>query len=325
LKWFLMNDTFRTAIETALPDKTRRVAVAVSGGGDSMALALLLLDAGYDISVLTVDHGLRPESASEAQAVAAFFAARGVAHRVLHWTGDKPDNGIQEHARQARYALMIAACRDMGIDTLAVAHNAEDQIETFWMRLAHGSGLDGLSGMARSRVVDGVRIVRPLMSFTRAELRAVCDAAAVPYADDPSNANEKFLRVRLRGFEQVLADEGLTPDRLARTMEKLQDARDALDWMTDDALPRVAEVGDGTVMLHRDAWVRYPADIRRRLLVAVMRQVLPQDYPPGDLALRRLDAALTSPGFSGHTLGGCQFAPAGDTVRVTPEPERFQG
>src|SRR5690606_3672257 len=129
------------------------------GGGDSMALALLLHDwaraRGGKILALTVDHGLRAASAAEARQTAARLAQHGIAHEILAWEGEKPCTGIQQHAREARYRLLRGACEKHGIKTLALAHNAEDQAETFWMRLAHGSGLDGLAGMAAKREEGG--------------------------------------------------------------------------------------------------------------------------------------------------------------------------
>src|SRR5205823_2951019 len=145
-----------------------RLAVAVSGGPDSMAL-LLLADRwarqrGGEAWGLTVDHGLRPESAGEARIVAGWLAARGMAHEILVWSGDKPATGIQEAAREARYALLAGWCRAHGILHLLTAHHREDQAETYLIRRRAGSGVDGLAAMSAVRELPGCRIVRPLLS-----------------------------------------------------------------------------------------------------------------------------------------------------------------
>lgn len=301
-----------------------RIAAAVSGGGDSMALALLLRQAGYAVLALTVDHGLRAGSAAEAQGVAAFFAAEKIPHRILTWEGDKPKTHIQERAREARYDLLLRACRAEGCDVLALGHNAEDQIETFWMRLAHGSGLDGLAAMAPVREVENIKMIRPLLGFSRDRLRQVCRDFGAPYVDDPSNEDSKFLRVRLRQFEETLKQEGLSPARLAQTVQKLDAARAALQWAARQALAACATWQNGEALIDRATWLTYPDDLRGRVVTAVMQQLTPQKYPPDWEALQRLCADMARPEFSGRTLGGCQFAPRKNGVlSVIPEKSAF--
>jgi tRNA(Ile)-lysidine synthase len=285
-----------------------RIAVGVSGGGDSMALALLLKEWGADVLALTVDHGLRAGSAAEALRVHDILSARDIAHDILMWEGMKPQTGVQEKARAARHDLLLSACRARGIEYLALAHNAEDQAETFWMRLAAGSGLDGLACMAPEREVDGVTIIRPVLSFSRAELRDACRARGVEWIEDPSNENEKFLRVRLRGFEEMLAAEGLTPQRLARTVRKLALAQEALTEVTDRALEQALRLEDGAACLDAALWRAQPEDIRLRMASRALNLVRPQDYPPEFTALEALCAAMLAPGFRGRTLAGCKIS-----------------
>lgn len=293
------------------------IAVAVSGGGDSMALALLIHEwtqaRGGKIVALTVDHGLRPDSTAEARRVHDLLSQRGIEHHILTWTGDKPATHIQEEARQARYALLLAACARQNITTLALAHNIEDQAETFWMRLAHGSGLDGLAGMAESQVSDGIRIIRPLLSFSRARLRETCRAYGLEWIEDPSNTNARFLRPRLRAFENVLAGEGLTPQRLFRTAQKLESARAALEEMAARAFALcVQEYEEGYARLDVAAWLAWPRDLRLRVLSSVLRRVYPQDYAAGYDALEALCTAMEGDHFSGRTLAGCEIFPQGE-------------
>src|SRR5688500_149409 len=190
-----MKQRFHSSLEALGLSGGEDIAVAVSGGGDSMALVLLLEDwtreRGGRLLALTVDHGLRPESAEEARRVHDILQSRGIEHRVLTWEGEKPQSHIQERAREARYALLCAECVREKIPFLAAAHNAEDQIETFWMRLAHGSGLDGLAGMAARREMRGMDLLRPLLGFSREELRRYCAQAGIEWIEDPSNQNQK--------------------------------------------------------------------------------------------------------------------------------------
>jgi tRNA(Ile)-lysidine synthase len=296
------------------------VAVAVSGGGDSMALAVLLQEwakaNNCKLTAFTVDHGLRAGSGDEALAVQKTLSARGIPHEILKWEGDKPRTHIQEDARAARYRLLCEACRRSNIPVLAVAHNLEDQVETFWMRLAHGSGLDGLAAMAQSRAEDGITIIRPLLDVPREELRSYCKGQRVEWIEDPSNANEKFLRVKLRRFEALLGEEGLTPQRLTQVLQKLGDARDALQSVAATYFKTLATVHpEGYVSLKTAEWKNLPVDLQRRLLSLCFAPLSRGGYAAGFDAVEDLRLALLESEFTGRTLVSCEiFVSKNETV-----------
>src|SRR5438876_4631205 len=198
------------------------IAVAVSGGPDSMALAILAdrwaRQRGGQAWALTVDHRLRPESAAEAQAVAEWLIARAIAHEVLVWADPKPAGGIQEAARAARYRLLTMWCRDRVCLHLLTAHHREDQAETHLIRRRAGSGIDGLAGMSAVREMPGLRLVRPLLQVPKARLLALLAAERQPFLSDPSNQNPAFERSRLRQGGAALADAAL-----GRLSEELRD------------------------------------------------------------------------------------------------------
>jgi tRNA(Ile)-lysidine synthase len=205
---------------------------------------------------------------------------------------------------------LLQACRSAGFPVLAVAHNLEDQIETFWMRLAHGSGLDGLSAMAPSREVGGVSMIRPVLPFSRAQLRETCAQHDIHWIEDPSNRNEKYLRVKLRRFENLLAEEGLTPARLSQTLQKLEDAREALQVMTERAAASCVQLHpEGYAALKTAEWKEYPRDIQRRILGQALRTMAASTYPPGFEALEQTRLDLQDPSFAGKTLAGCEIFP----------------
>lgn len=212
----------------------RRFALAVSGGRDSMALAVLARGyarvTGADIRVLTVDHGLREGSGKAARQCAQWCEALGFSVRVLYWRGDKPVSGVQAAARKARYRLLAEACAAEGVDTLMTAHSADDQAETVFMRLRRGAGPAGLSAMAdASRIASGagapVRLLRPLLAFTRPRLTATVDQVGQAYLDDPANDDPAFERVRVRALLAALGEQDLlTVEALGRTAARLRDA-----------------------------------------------------------------------------------------------------
>ncbi|MGH6981766.1 MAG: tRNA lysidine(34) synthetase TilS, partial [Stellaceae bacterium] len=183
-------------------ERRPRVAVAVSGGADSMALLLLAREWAAarqgDVTALTIDHKLRPEAAKEARRVARWCKARGVVHRTLAWRGKKPKGDIQAAARAARYRLLEDWCVDAGVLHLLLAHHQDDQAETFLLRLARGSGLDGLAAIAPVAERPGCRLLRPLLAMSHGRLVATLEARGQVWLDDPSNDNERYARVRMR-------------------------------------------------------------------------------------------------------------------------------
>jgi len=208
--------------------------LAVSGGPDSMAmltLAALALPGG--VAVATIDHQLRAEAAGEAAMVARHCAAIGVPHATL--TPDRPIAGasIQAQARGARYRLLAAHARATGAAAIATAHHVDDQAETFLMRAARGAGLAGLAGVRAATRIDGVAVIRPLLDWRRAELRAIVRRLEVPFVDDPANADPAHDRTRFRRL--LDANEWLGPPQLARAAGALADAdadvRATVDWL----------------------------------------------------------------------------------------------
>lgn len=230
-----------TDIDRFLADLTRvcgemppGLLLAVSGGPDSMAMLALAHGAGVPgITVATVDHRLRDESVGEAAMVAAQCATLGLPHATL--VPDAPIEGasLQAQARAVRYALLAAQARAIGVACIATAHHADDQAETFLMRAARGAGLAGLAGVRARTPIDGIAVVRPLLEWRRAELRAIVRRAELPFIDDPSNHDLRHDRTRFRAL--LDANEWLDPPRLARSAAALAEAdadlRAVAEWL----------------------------------------------------------------------------------------------
>jgi tRNA(Ile)-lysidine synthase len=265
----------------------KSLVLAVSGGPDSTALCLLAarwresLDSGPVLLAVTIDHGLRPEARREAGAVKQSATALGLRHRTLRWTGTKPETGIQEAARTARYRLLAKAARDAGARHILTAHTIDDQAETVLFRLACGSGLSGLAAMAPVAPLPGsgkseLRLVRPFLDVPKARLIATLEAANIPYAVDPSNRDPRFARVRLRAAMPGLAGEGLTAARLARLARRARRADAAIEAAVDHLAKRLVPPMDDAAPANGPAppprslavaeWAAAPAEIRLRLL-----------------------------------------------------------
>lgn len=243
---------------TALPEG--RLALAVSGGSDSLAmlhLAMLERPASC-LVVLTVDHGLRDASRAEAEHVAQLCAVRGIEHHILTWTGDKPSTGIQAKARAARYDLMTIWCASHGVATLLTAHTMDDQAETVVMRSRRTQSLKSLAGIWPESRWNGIRIIRPLLKERRTGLREMLRAAGVTWSDDPSNDNPKFERVRIRAD---MADNDVA--RLAAVADEARQEAErrgavAAQWLRSHAvveaigMVRLSRPGLGSSLLERE-------------------------------------------------------------------------
>jgi len=290
---------------------TLTVAVAVSGGVDSMTLLALTSDWGAEtgtaITALTVDHGLRTESSTEAQLVAAWCSAHDIPHETLVWVGEKPARGIQAAARTARYALLEDWCRAHGCRDLLVAHSQNDQVETFLMRMSRGSGVDGLAAMPLVSDRDGVRLIRPLLDVPRWRINATAAARALETITDPSNLDRRFARIRMRDKLKQLVDHGVPVAAIANTVRIFGDIRGTRE-------NAIAELANEIVDFHQEGYAAIARaglggvepEMAKGLVSAVLTSIGGLDYPPRRESLDRLMADLLyNRDFLPRTLGNC--------------------
>jgi tRNA(Ile)-lysidine synthase len=306
----------------------KRVALAVSGGADSLALMLLAhqyaeaTNAHERFVVYTVNHGLRPEAADEVAFVVREAARLKFHARVLSWEGDKPLTGVQQAARLARYSLFGQAMLQDKVEAIVTAHHIDDQAETVLMRLAHGSGIDGLRGMDTFSEVGGVTVVRPLLRVDPSKLRAVVATAGLTPVIDPSNSDIDYERVRWRQMLPQLAVLGLDARRLARFAERMRDADGALVSMTAEAMSMVAfGPDDEQASFGRDLLVSVPRAIAVRLVGRVLDRVGGGRRPHALGAVEALTDRLIRERATA-TLHGCIVRAGGKTIRIEREGER---
>lgn len=264
------------------------LCLGVSGGPDSLALLFLFNDwrtrSGWsgDATVLTVDHGLRAESAAEAEHVSGLCAGLNLPHHTLVWHGPKPTSNLQAEARTARYALMASWMQSSGIDSLLLAHHKDDQIETFFDRLTRGSGVYGLGGMSRRQRNGpfGLHLRRPFLEISRKRLVAELVDRGVRWCDDPSNLDHGYKRVRLRKLVEGLEEEGLDFSRLSETIQRLRRAGDALDhWVEQVWHGHVTEHIAGPLVVQVACLRELPLEIRLRFLARLILRVTGRETP----------------------------------------------
>ncbi len=320
-----LNSRVRALFAPLLQYQPAHLAVAVSGGADSMALAWLAntwrRDSRCHLTVLTVDHGLRPGSDREACQVAAWMADWGLPHRILPWVGQKPSAGIQEAARKARYRLMTDWCRVNGADALLVAHNLEDQAETFLMRLLRGSGGDGLAGMRAASMMNGLPLLRPLLGVGKSELTDVLRDVGQDWIEDPSNQDQRFARVRIRRWSSTVLDLGLDADRIGQLAADFGTLRTALEDVTRHAVGNLVTFDPGGwAELPRDILCRAPDVLARRIFLSVLRSVGGKYHAPrSDRVERGLAKCRVTESFQAFSLGGCIVRQKGQSLIIYRE------
>ena len=309
---------FRLDLEAVAGTDATPLALAVSGGPDSLAL-LLLAHAAFPgrAKAATVDHGLRPESVAEAQTVARLCGGMAVPHRILSARVEVAGEGLQAAARAARYAALAEWMDEEGLPLLLTAHHADDQAETLLMRLNRGSGVAGLAGVRAEGGVPGtggrLRLCRPLLGWRRSELQSVVDRAGIEAARDPGNEDERFDRARLR--RRLGEAPWLDPPALARSAALLAEAEAALEWTAAPLFIARAVIADGVVILRPSG---LPRELLRRLVLNCLRQLAPEARPRGE-ALAAFIARLEQGGAA--TL--CEVkGTGGDTWRFERTPPR---
>src|ERR1700677_4490449 len=329
------------------------IVLAVSGGPDSMALMWLAvrwrnaLVRGPRLFAVTVDHGLRAESAAEARDVKRLAHSLELPHRTTRWTGAKPKTGLPAAARAARYHLLARAARESGATHVFTAHTRDDQAETLLMRMMRGSGIAGLAAMARQSERNGVLLARPLLPVAKSQLVATLKKAKLGFADDPTNRDLNFTRPRIRAVMPALAAEGGDARNLARLASRLARGNAAVGGLGDGADRYLAlrdreaphsRVGAQAVdaqafdakAFDAEAFADMPEEIRLRLLLRAIERFGhegPAELGKVEALLSALDGvaaentAAQRPRLK-RTLAGALVSLVDGRIRVEPAPPR---
>lgn len=296
-----------------LPGPPAALGLAVSGGGDSLAMlhlaSLWAAGNGCALHVATVNHGLRTEAAQECALVAHRATTLGLSHDVLAWHWDGHGN-LQASARQARQLLLADWAQARDVTHIAFGHTRDDQAETLLMRLKRGSGVDGLAGMAARRDQGGVTWLRPLLDIRRDDLRSYLRGIGWDWAEDASNTDPAYERVRTR---QAIATLGLDVDRLAETAAHMAAAREVLDHAAAQAARDLLTQDHGDLVFDRARLFALPPDTRERLAAAALCWTGQTPYRP------RLGALREALGAQRTTLHGCLLMHKGDHLRICRE------
>ena len=305
--------------------KGESLALAVSGGADSLCLAyfgrLYSLKFKKKIHVLIVDHKLRKSSSQEATKVSKMLKKKGIQSKILVWKGKIPKKNIQNNARIMRYSLMSSYCQKKNVRYLVTAHHLDDQIENFFIRLLRGSGLTGLSSMAEIFNYSNVlKIIRPFLSFKKIDLQNTTLKYFKNFIKDPSNDNEKYLRVRVRKIRNNMEKEGLDTSKVINTVNNLSSAHEALSYYKDKAINKhVSFLSKNKCQISKKIFAHEAGEIIFKSFSDIFLSISGKYYPPRSKKIINLIIRLQKNVFNKSTLGGCVIEKKDGLIFISKE------
>jgi len=314
---------FKSIIYKGINNKN--FALAVSGGSDSLCLAyfskIYSLESGNKIHVLIVDHNLRKESYKESLKVKEILKKRNIQSKILRWKGKVPKSNIQKNARDLRYLLISNYCIKKNIKYLTTAHHVDDQIETFFIRLIRGSGLAGLSSMsADTKYSNQLKIIRPFLYFKKKDLKYVTLNHFKTYIKDPSNDDEKFMRIRVRKYRKDMEKEGLDTKKIIKTVDNLMSANKAINFYKNKALYKhVFFLSKEKCIINKQIFLEEAGEIIFKSFSDVLSLVSETYYPPRSKKIVSLIDRLKKDKFIKSTLGGCVVEEKNNFIFITKE------
>jgi tRNA(Ile)-lysidine synthase len=288
-----------------------KFAIAVSGGSDSLALSILAklysLENDNDFISLIIDHKLRKESAEEAKETYKNLTQNKIKAKILTYQGEKFSSNIQKKARDLRYDLFEKYCVKNKIKFLILAHHQDDLIENFYIRLIRGSGIKGLTSLQNIYEYNkNFYLLRPLLNFNKQELLTVTKKSYSSWIEDPSNKNDKFLRVRIRKMQTKLQKEGFDPKRIIKTIDNLNTAKDSLDFYIFKSEKKYLNFyKEGYATLKSSIFNNEAQEVIFRVIIKAIHFVSGEYYPPRSDSLKGLMKNLLAKSFKSSTLGGC--------------------
>ena len=314
---------FKSIIYKNIKDKS--FALAVSGGSDSLCLAyftkVYASEFGNKINVLIVDHNLREESYQEALKVKAMLGKRKILSKILSWKGKVPTSNIQKKARDIRYTMLSNYCLKNKVKYLITAHHGDDQIENFFIRLLRGSGLTGLSSMpVKAKYNNNLKIIRPFLSLEKKDLKYVTLNYFKTYIKDPTNYDEKFLRVRIRKYRKNMEKEGLDTRKIIKTVDNLVSANQALNFYKNKALHKHASfVSKNKCLINKKIFSDEAGEIVFKSFSDILSLVSGTYYPPRSKKVINLINRVKKSKFTKSTLGGCIVEEKDNFILISKE------
>ncbi len=262
----------------------KKIAVAVSGGSDSMALCLLTCGFAkkhnIEMTALTVNHNLRREAGKEALKVNKWLSKYSIKHEILEYKGNVPKSNIEAIAREYRYELIFDYMKKNKIEYLLLGHNMDEQRETFFLNLSRGSGVYGLSAMPEIFKKNSINLIRPMLVFTKDEIKYYLKKQKQKWVEDPSNKDKKYKRVRIRKLKKLIDELEFSNDRLLKTMNNMARTRDAIEFFVERLVKESVTKEKENIKIQRDKFISYPDEVSLRAIASIIQSFSKAKYPP---------------------------------------------
>jgi tRNA(Ile)-lysidine synthase len=302
------------------------LAVAVSGGPDSLALAYLAkcysIKNKIKVKYFIVDHKLRKESSLEAKTVKSILKKIDVNCKILKWNGRKPSKNIQAKARVKRYYLLANECKKNNIKQLLLGHHINDLFENFFIRLVRGSGLKGLISLSKNTKYrsNDLNILRPLLDLEKNDLLNISNKVFNFFIKDPSNINEDYKRTRIRNLLMSLAKEGLDKEKLKLTIDNLKESDKSIKFYVSRNLENNSVfLKNKNVYILTYSFFDQSHEIIFRSLTTIIQKLGKNYYPARGKSINELIRGINDKSFSKVTLGGCFIDRVNDTILISKE------
>jgi len=314
---------FRTLVYRNI--QKRNFALAISGGADSLCLAyfgkIYENEFKNKAHFIIINHNLRKESSRESLKVKKILKKKGIQSKVINWQGKVPKSNIQRNARDLRYFLLSKYCSKNNIKYLLTAHHLDDQVENFFIRLLRGSGLTGLSSMSESvNYNSNLKIIRPFLKLEKKNLRYVTVKYFKTFIRDPSNSNEKFLRVRIRKYRANMEKEGLDTSKIVKTVNNLLSANKAINFYKNKALYKhVSFLSENKCLINRQIFSDEADEIIFKSFSDILSLISGSYYPPRSKKVINLIDRFKKAKFIKSTLGGCIVEKRDNFISITKE------
>ena len=300
----------------------KKILVAVSGGPDSLALVALTIAYRFHrytkFHYLLVDHNIRKKSNEEAKKIKILLKKKKI-NLKLFVNKKKILKNIQAEARKVRYEILLDYCKKNKINTILTAHNLEDQVETFFIRLSRGSGLKGLSAMERSRKVKNVNLYRPLLEVQKKFLIKISRETFGTYLKDPSNKDLKFLRTKIRNLKKTLEDSGIKYKQIFRSIQNLSDSKNTLDKYLKQKFKELIVKRNREIIINYIEYNKLENDIKMALINAAIKKLKNNYYDLRSKKVENLIKNFKKKNFKRATLGGCIFHRKGENLCLMVE------
>ena len=304
-------------------NKNKKILVAVSGGPDSLALVVLtkLYEKEYKIKAYfaLVDHGIRKESAKEANLVKNLLSKNKIILNILK-NKKKFDSNIQSNARKIRYSLLENFCKKKKINIILTAHHSEDQVETFLIRLSRGSGVQGLSSMKiETKLNNNLKLIRPLLDHKKKDLIYISKKIFGKFVVDPTNKDIKYLRTKVRKLKTVMENSGIHHDQIIKSIKNLGLTRDTLNFYTDKIYQNTVVKKKNKLILNYSLIYKESIEIKLKIISKAIKSFSKSYYPPRSEKILRLIKAIESNKQKRLTLGGCLVEKIGNFIEIQKE------